>query len=72
MNIENIRQPFIEKFPGDFSGNTMQNKFNENDLYFLAATHLPDYIKTYSTAYAGHKFGNWASHSRTNPFVRLT
>ncbi|WP_144283190.1 protein adenylyltransferase SelO [Chryseobacterium echinoideorum] len=94
MNIENIRQPFIEKFPGDFSGNTMQRntpkilfatvatvgfdhpelivfneklseeiglgKFNENDLYFLAATHLPDYIKTYSTAYAGHQFGNWA------------
>lgn len=24
MNIENIQQPFIKKFPGDFSGNTMQ------------------------------------------------
>ncbi len=24
MNIENIQQSFIKKFPGDFSGNTMQ------------------------------------------------
>lgn len=24
MNIKNIQQPFIKKFPGDFSGNTMQ------------------------------------------------
>ena len=35
-------------------------KFNENDLNFLAATHLPENIKTYATAYAGHQFGNWA------------
>lgn len=35
-------------------------KFNEDDLNFLAATHLPENIKTYATAYAGHQFGNWA------------
>lgn len=35
-------------------------KFNEDDLDFLAATNLPENIKTYSTAYAGHQFGNWA------------
>lgn len=35
-------------------------KFNEDDLNFLAAIHLPENIKTYATAYAGHQFGNWA------------
>lgn len=94
MNIENIKQPFIEIFPGDLSGNTMQRNtpkvlfsivstvgfdhpeliafneklsqeiglgtFHKKDLSFLAATNLPNYIKTYSTAYAGHQFGNWA------------
>lgn len=35
-------------------------KFNENDIQFLAATNLPNNIKTYATAYAGHQFGNWA------------
>lgn len=94
MNLKNITQPFIEKFPGDFSGNTMQRTtprvlfstvepvgfedptkiifndklakeiglgtFEESDLNFLAATNLPENIKTYATAYAGHQFGNWA------------
>ncbi|WP_449388988.1 protein adenylyltransferase SelO [Chryseobacterium lineare] len=94
MNIENIQQPFIKKFPGDFSGNTMQRntpkvlfstvspvgfdnpkliafnenlseeiglgKFEEKDLDFLVGNNLPENIKTYSTAYAGHQFGNWA------------
>ncbi|MFY7814189.1 MAG: protein adenylyltransferase SelO family protein, partial [Chryseobacterium taeanense] len=94
MNIENIKQPFIKKFPGDFSGNTMQRntpkvlfstvnpagfdhpqliafneklseeiglgKFEEKDLDFLVGNKLPENIKTYSTAYAGHQFGNWA------------
>lgn len=35
-------------------------KFDEKDAQFLAATHLPENIKTYATAYAGHQFGNWA------------
>uniref|UniRef100_A0A494G9K3 Selenoprotein O n=1 Tax=Solanum lycopersicum TaxID=4081 RepID=A0A494G9K3_SOLLC len=94
MNIENIQQPFIKKFPGDFSGNTMQRntpkvlfstvspagfdlptlitfneklseeiglgKYEEKDLDFLVGNKLPVNIKTYSTAYAGHQFGNWA------------
>jgi uncharacterized protein YdiU (UPF0061 family) len=33
---------------------------NEKDLAFLNAAYLPENIKTYSTAYAGHQFGNWA------------
>lgn len=94
MNIENITQPFIKIFPGDFSGNPMQRttpkvlfaaiapvgfdqpeliafneklseeiglgKFEEKDLDFLVGNKLPENIKTYSTAYAGHQFGNWA------------
>lgn len=94
MNIENIQQPFIKIFPGDFSGNQMQRntpkvlfsttppagfdhpkliafneklseeiglgKFEEKDLDFLVGNNLSENIKTYSTAYAGHQFGNWA------------
>ncbi|SHE88222.1 protein adenylyltransferase SelO [Chryseobacterium takakiae] len=94
MNIKNIQQPFIKKFPGDFSGNTMQRntpkvlfstvnpagfdhpsliafneklseeiglgKYEENDLDFLVGNNLPEEMQTYSTAYAGHQFGNWA------------
>lgn len=94
MKIENIQQPFIKNFPGDFSGNTMQRntpkvlfstvnpagfdhpsliafnenlsdeiglgKFEEKDLDFLVGNSLPQEMQTYSTAYAGHQFGNWA------------
>ena len=93
MNLKNITQNFTQKFPGDFSENTMQRQtpevlfcfikpaefqntnlidFNENlsvkiglgalenDKDFLAAQNLPDNIKSYATAYAGHQFGNWA------------
>jgi uncharacterized protein YdiU (UPF0061 family) len=94
MNIKNIQQPFIKKFPGDFSGNTMQRntpkvlfstvnpagfdhpsliafneklseeiglgKYEEKDLDFLVGNNLPEEMQTYSTAYAGHQFGNWA------------
>ncbi len=93
MNLKNITQNFTQKFPGDFSGNTMQRQtpevlfcslepaefentelidFNEtlsveiglgkldNDQDFLAAQSLPENVRTYATAYAGHQFGNWA------------
>ena len=33
---------------------------NDKDLAFLNAASLPENIKTYATAYAGHQFGNWA------------
>ncbi len=94
MNIEKITQPFIKKFPGDFSGNPIQRNtpkvlfatiapagfdhpkriafneklseeiglgtFEEKDLNFLVGNQLPENVKTYATAYAGHQFGNWA------------
>ena len=95
MNLDQIKQPFLDLFPGDISGNSMQRqtpkvlyslveimKFdkaellifneklseeiglgkieNEEDLDFLNAAKLPQNMKTYATAYAGHQFGNWA------------
>lgn len=32
----------------------------DNDKDFLSAQNLPENVKTYATAYAGHQFGNWA------------
>jgi len=32
----------------------------EGDTGFLVGNNLPENIKTYATAYAGHQFGNWA------------
>ena len=95
MNLNQITQPFLENFPGDFSGNLMQRQtpgvlfsvvepahfdhpelivFNEelseeiglgkidseNDVEFLHSNFIPQHLKTYATAYAGHQFGNWA------------
>ncbi len=33
---------------------------NKNDENFLAAKFIPENLKLYATAYAGHQFGNWA------------
>ena len=33
---------------------------NDEDLAFLSAARVPEHLKTYATAYAGHQFGNWA------------
>ncbi|SDQ39437.1 Uncharacterized conserved protein YdiU, UPF0061 family [Chryseobacterium soldanellicola] len=35
-------------------------KFEEKDFDFLVGNNLPENVQTYSTAYAGHQFGNWA------------
>lgn len=35
-------------------------RYEEKDLDFLVGNNLPDNVQTYSTAYAGHQFGNWA------------
>lgn len=94
MNIDNIKQPFIQTFPGDFSNNPIQRntpkvlfstinpvgfdhpaliafnetlseeiglgKYESKDLEFLVGNNLPENIRPYATAYAGHQFGNWA------------
>ncbi len=36
------------------------NLEHQDDYDFLNASVLPDKMKTYATAYAGHQFGNWA------------
>lgn len=33
---------------------------SEKDELFLSAAFVPNHLKTYATAYAGHQFGNWA------------
>jgi hypothetical protein len=38
MNIERIRQPFIKKFPGDFSDNPMQRN---TPRFYLPPLSLP-------------------------------
>ncbi|KPE51701.1 protein adenylyltransferase SelO [Chryseobacterium indologenes] len=35
-------------------------EYEEKDLDFLVGNNLPENIHPYSTAYAGHQFGNWA------------
>lgn len=95
MNLNLIKQPFIQNFPGDFSNNPMQRQTpkvlfctvenielpeskllifnqklseeiglgsieNSQDEAFLSGTYIPENIKPYATAYAGHQFGNWA------------
>ncbi len=34
--------------------------FSDSDLPFLVGNKLPENVKPYATAYAGHQFGNWA------------
>ncbi len=95
MNFDNIKQPFVDLFPGDQSFNPQQRQtpgvlysfvkatnfdniqllhFNQdlsqkiglgsiqddNDIQFLGGQYLPAHLNLYSTAYAGHQFGNWA------------
>lgn len=35
-------------------------RFEDQNLDFLVGNNLPQNIKTYATAYAGHQFGSWA------------
>lgn len=48
---------FNEKHAHEIGLGTIEN---DTDRDFLNATALPENIKTYATAYAGHQFGNWA------------
>ncbi|MDR6404876.1 MULTISPECIES: YdiU family protein [Chryseobacterium] len=52
--------PKLIAFNETLSGEIGLGKFEEKDLDFLVGNNLPENIKTYSTAYAGHQFGNWA------------
>jgi len=48
---------FNEKLAQEIGLGTIEN---QKDVDFLNAASLPENVKTYSTAYAGHQFGNWA------------
>lgn len=48
---------FNEKLSNEIG---LGNIENDKDRSFLNANDLPDNLKPYATAYAGHQFGNWA------------
>lgn len=52
--------PKLIAFNEKLSEEIGMGKFEEKDLDFLVGNNLPENVKTYSTAYAGHQFGNWA------------
>ncbi|MCJ8154782.1 YdiU family protein [Chryseobacterium sp. SSA4.19] len=52
--------PKLVAFNEQLSEEIGMGKFEEKDLDFLVGNHLPENINSYSTAYAGHQFGNWA------------
>jgi uncharacterized protein YdiU (UPF0061 family) len=52
--------PKLIAFNEKLSEEIGMGKFEEKDLDFLVGNNLLENVKTYSTAYAGHQFGNWA------------
>ncbi|MCW3160561.1 protein adenylyltransferase SelO [Chryseobacterium oryctis] len=52
--------PKLIAFNNELSEEIGLGKFKEQDLDFLGGNNLPKNIQPYSTAYAGHQFGNWA------------
>ena len=56
-----FENPELILFNQKLSDEVGLGKYNEDsDLNFLVGTDLPQNVKTYATAYAGHQFGNWA------------
>lgn len=55
-----FKDPKMIAFNEELSEEIGLGKWEENDLDFLVGNNLPENIVTYSTAYAGHQFGNWA------------
>lgn len=57
---ENFENPELLIFNEKLSEEIGLGAFEESDLPFLVGNNLPENIRTYATAYAGHQFGNWA------------
>lgn len=55
-----FKNPKLIVFNEKLSEEIGLGKYEESDLGFLVGNHFPENIKPYSTAYAGHQFGNWA------------
>ncbi|NML69892.1 YdiU family protein [Chryseobacterium sp. RP-3-3] len=52
--------PKLIAFNETLAEETGLGPYEEKDLDFLVGNNLPENVKTYATAYAGHQFGNWA------------
>lgn len=55
-----FNHPRLIAFNQNLSNEIGLGKYEEKDLDFLVGNNLPENIHPYSTAYAGHQFGNWA------------
>jgi len=55
-----FEDPKLIIFNKELSKEIGLGEFEEKDLDFLVGNNLPENVQTYSTAYAGHQFGNWA------------
>lgn len=55
-----FEDPKLIIFNKELSEEIGLGEFEEKDLDFLIGNNLPENVQTYSTAYAGHQFGNWA------------
>lgn len=55
-----FERPKLLLFNTELSEQIGLGPFDDKDLSFLAATDLPENVRTFATAYAGHQFGNWA------------
>ncbi len=55
-----FERPKLLLFNHELSEQIGLGTFDCKDLSFLAATDLPENVRTFATAYAGHQFGNWA------------
>lgn len=53
-------EPKLILYNNELSEQIGLGKYTAQDLPFLVGNQLPANVKTYSTAYAGHQFGNWA------------
>ncbi|WP_372473262.1 YdiU family protein [Capnocytophaga sp. ARDL2] len=56
----NFTSPKLVLFNQKLANEIGLGSFSENEIPFLVGNDLPDTIQPYSTAYAGHQFGNWA------------
>ena len=60
VNPEAFEHPQLVLFNHKLSQKIGLGAYQETDLPFLVGNNLPQNIRPYSTAYAGHQFGNWA------------
>lgn len=60
VNPEIFEKPKLLIFNDILSKEIGLGTYTESELPFLVGNNLPENVRPYSTAYAGHQFGNWA------------